>query len=206
MFAPANHDWMAIRDVMTVDGQALADRPDLREALRALPPREVASTFKTYNSRFNIGRVFRNFNEPTLALLVLDAYHRDRFSFQRKRVEGAGEAALVTLAFSEKESPTLIHDLRRGRVFSKGQLVIEARTGRVRRTVLTGKIDQMRLELTTVYAPDERLEMWVPAEFREHYEYGVMPKSLDTQSEYENIICHAKYTNFRRFQTSVRIK
>jgi hypothetical protein len=64
----------------------------------------------------------------------------------------------------------------------------------------------MRLELTTLYAPDERLEMWVPGEFREHYEYGVMPKSLDTQSEYEDIICHAKYTNFRRFETSVRIK
>src|SRR5687768_13232923 len=36
MFAPAGDAWMAIRDVIDVDGHAVANRPDLREALRLL--------------------------------------------------------------------------------------------------------------------------------------------------------------------------
>ena len=97
MFAPARHDWMTVRDVLSVDGRAVQDRPDLREALRTLPAYRVAETFKTHNSRYNIGRTFRNFNEPTLSLLVLDDHHRARFSFSRRRVERAGDATLVVL-------------------------------------------------------------------------------------------------------------
>jgi hypothetical protein len=209
MFAPANHDWMAIRDVLAVNGQPLGDRPDLREALQTLPARDVASTFKSYNSRFNIGRTFRNFNEPTLALLVLDSHHRDRFSFGRKRVERSADTVLVTLTFAERESPTLIHDMKRGRVFSKGELVVEAGTGRIRRAVLTAKIAELRVELTTTYSPDDRLGMWVPTQFRERYEYGVAPNAAHDvvpRSEYEHILCEATYTNYRRFETSVRVK
>jgi len=204
MFAPANHDWMAIRDVVAVDGKPVGDRPDITEALRTLPARDVAATFKKYNSRFNIGRTFRNFNEPTLSLLVLDDQHRHRFSFDRKRVEND----LVTLAFTEKDSPTLIFDLKRGRVFSKGELIVEARTGRVRRTVLNAKISDVKLQLTTEYSPDKRLGIWVPTVFREQYEYGVATSdslSID-RAEYENILCEAKYSNYRRFETTVRIR
>jgi hypothetical protein len=209
MFAPASRNWMAIRDVVAVDGQALGDRPDLSEALQDLPAREVASTFKSYNSRFNIGRTFRNFNEPTLALLVLDGHHRDRFSFGRHRVDRSGDTVLVTLTFAERESPTLIHDTKRGRVFSKGELVVEAGSGRIRRAVLTAKIAELRVELTTTYSSDDRLGMWVPTHFRERYEYGVAPNlahDVVSRSEYEHILCEAAYTNYRRFETSVRIK
>ena len=72
MFAPADRTWMAIRDVTQVDGKPVDHRPDLKSALQTLPAQQVAGTFKTYNSRFNLGRVIRNFNEPTLSLLVLD--------------------------------------------------------------------------------------------------------------------------------------
>ena len=208
MFAPANHDWMAIRDVLAVDGNTLRDRPDLRESLQMLPAHDVAAKFKEYNSRYNIGRTYRNFNEPTLTLLVLDEHHRARFSFDRKRVERMGDAILVTIAFTEQESPTLIHDPKRGRVFSKGELIVEAGSGRVRRTMLTAKNEDVRLELTTTYSADERLGIWVPTLFREHYEHGAASTSrvLDSPSEYERILCEARYSNFRRFETSVRMK
>lgn len=199
MFAPATRDWMAIRDVAAVDGEPLRGRPNVREALATLPAREVAATFKEYNSRFNIGRTFRNFNEPTLSLLVLDEQHRHRFSFDRRRVERDSGTTLVTLAFTEKESPTLIFDLNRGRVFSKGELVVEAESGRVRRGVLSAKIGELSLELTTDYAPDERLGMWVPVTLREQYEHG-------RKDDFERIRCDARYSNYRRFETSVRIR
>jgi hypothetical protein len=207
MFAPVRHDWMTIRDVLSVDGQVVEDRPDLREALRRLPPHEVAGAFKEHNSRYNIGRTFRNFNEPTMSLLVLDDHHRGRFSFDRRRVERTGDATLVTLAFTERETPTLISDPSGGPVFVKGEVIVEAGAGRVRRVELTAKHD-VRVELTTVYAPDERLGLWVPSRFSEEYELGTRPRAWSPPSRpgYERILCEAAYTNFRRFDTSVRVK
>jgi hypothetical protein len=58
-------------------------------------------------------------------------------------------------------------------------------------------------ELRTV----NREPMWVPALFREEYEFGIPTSSrFASASQYESIFCEAKYTNFRRFATSARIK
>jgi hypothetical protein len=84
---------------------------------------------------------FRNFNEPTLSLLVLDDHHRARFSFDRQRVERVGGATLVTLAFTERDTPTLIRDPNGEPVFVKGEMTVEAGSGRVRRVQLTAKND-----------------------------------------------------------------
>ena len=208
MFAPADHDWMAIRDVLTVDGNRVVDRPDLRQALQTLPAADVAAKFKEFNSRYNIGRTYRNFNEPTLSLLVLDDHHRGRFSFSLKRAERAASVAVVVLEFTEKASPTLIHDPSRGPVFSNGELVIEPGSGRIHRAMLTAKIDGGRLELTTTYSLEPRLGIWVPLLFREQYEHGIRSteRSFTSGFDYESILCEARYANFRRFATSVRIK
>src|SRR5688500_1935884 len=111
MFAPASGDWMAIRDVISMDGTALAQRPNLREALRTLPPVEVARTFKSHNSRFNLGAISRNFNEPTLSLLLLDDRYRPHVKFTRKGVQRTGDSVWVTIGFAEQSTRTLIHDL-----------------------------------------------------------------------------------------------
>jgi len=210
MFARGGDGWMAIRDVVEIDGHAVDNRPDLRDALRRLPPGDVAQTFKDYNSRFNLGRIYRNFNEPTLSLLVFDGEHRRRFSFDRKRVEQSGDMALVTLAFTERERPTLIRDVNNRRVFSKGEVIVEAATGRIRQAVLTATIGPLRVQLTTIYAHDARLGMWVPATFHEQYEYGLPASDAkahhESGAQYETIVCEAAYINYRRFETSVRIK
>src|SRR5688500_7578537 len=101
MFAPG-YDWMAIRDVTEMDGLPVAARLDLRGALQALAAPEVARKFKAHNSRYNLGRVARNFNEPTLSLLVLDDRHRPRFSFQRERTTQVGGEERVVIAFRER--------------------------------------------------------------------------------------------------------
>lgn len=113
---------------------------------------------------------------------------------------------MVLLSFTEKERPTLIRDLTYGAVFSKGELTVEAGTGRIRRALLTAKIGPIRLELTTVYASDERLGIWVPTRFRERYEHGTPTGSPDSTSEYEDVLCEATYSNYRRFETRARIK
>lgn len=110
MFA-GGHEWMAIRDVRMVDGERRDDGPDVRLALREDPTVAVAARLKTYNSRFNVGRVSRNFNEPTLGLMVLADGHRTRFAFEKARATVAGDARLVTIAFRERTGPTLIRGL-----------------------------------------------------------------------------------------------
>lgn len=203
-FMVAGDGWMTIRDVMAVDGRAREDRPVLEEELKRLPPTQVADSFKTYNSRFNLGRTFRNFNEPTLSLLVLDDEHRSRFSFDRTTlVVRAGGRPIVVLSFTEKQRPTLIRDVTYGPVYSKGELDIEAGSGTIRRARLTASVGPMRVELTTTYEPDERLGIWVPVSFREHYLAGRRRGSL---TEREEIVCEATYDNYRRFETSIRIK
>jgi hypothetical protein len=212
MFAPASGDWMAMRDVVSIDGKSLAERPNLREALRTLPPIEVARTFKSYNSRFNLGKAARNFNEPTLSLLLLDDRYRANVKFTRKSVERRADGTWVTMGFSETLGPqTLVRDLSLQPVVSKGEFVVDAATGRVRRAHMVTTFGEMTAQLTTTYRPDERLAMWVPATFEERYQSGakitIAPDPrINLPTTYEEIRCLANYTNYRRFEVNVVIK
>lgn len=205
LFTTPEHGWMAIRDVMEVDGEPVQDRRSPLDALRTLPPERVAAEFKDSNARYNIGRTYRNFNEPTLGLLPLTDLHRPRFTFERRRMTRDGDVVLVTLEFRERESPTLIRDLKHGRLFSQGEMVVEAATGRVRRTELRVDARDLDVRLTTEYGPEERLGMWVPVRFREQYERG-SGRAGRRGGEHERIQCDATYSNYRRFETTARIR
>ena len=204
------YDWMAMRDVATIDGRPVTDRPDLQEALRRLSTPEVARQFKAYNSRFNLGRIVRNFNEPTLALLVLDPKHRGRFAFTRRRASRIDGVPVQTYGFREVSAPTLVRNLKGEPVFSTGEVTIERGTGRVRRTLLALEIGHVRMTLSTTYGHDERLDMLVPVRFGEHYEDGQPPRTrgrdVALTGKYEEIVCEAKYANFRRFEVKAIIR
>jgi len=212
MFAPASGDWMAMRDVISMDGTDLVQRPNLREALRTLPPVEVARTFKAYNSRFNLGKASRNFNEPTLSLLLLDDRYRSNVRFTRKGVKRTRDGVWVTVGFAENAGPsTLISDLSQNPAPSRGEFEVEAGTGRVRRAHMVTRIGEMTAQLTTTYAPDERLAMWVPVTFAEHYKSGetvafAPDPRIKLATTFEEIRGVAKYTNYRRFEVKVIIK
>jgi hypothetical protein len=143
-----------------------------------------------------------------MSLLVFDAFHSGRFAFERRRVERAGDVTLVTLAFVERDKPTLIVDPSGEPVFVKGEATLEAGSGRVRHIQIAATAGAVRFTLTTTYTPDRRLDMWVPSRFREDYELGIAPKAWSpaSYSPHERIHGEAVYTNFRRFDTSVRIK
>ena len=212
VFAPDGREWMAIRDVRRVDGQAVEDRRDLQTLLQSRPPRADAA-LKSRNAQFNIGRTFRNFNEPTLSLLVLDAFRRANFTFEQMRVTTSGADRLVTVAFDERPSSNpLIRDLRLEPVLSRGHLTIAAGSGEVRAASVDVTIGEVRAHLETTYARDEKLTLMVPTIFRERYQRGVEPASiagrapLAAAGAYEDISCEARYTNYRRFEATARIK
>ncbi len=210
-------DWMTIRDVRSVDGVKAPRGQDVLGALRRSDTRDVATQFKRDNSRFNIGRTFRNFNEPTLSLLVLDDRYRDRFSFERTNTRREGTSTTATFAFREEAAPTLIRDSSGGNVFASGELVVDAESGRVMQAVLRVAPDGVEMTLSTDYVPSTHLGMLVPSRFREHYVNGTpphdarpVPGARQAQRQfgsfYEEIVCEATYRDFRRFEVKARIR
>ena len=129
LFAAAERGWMAIRDVKEVDGAPLTGTTDVRATLRTLPAEQVADRMKSYNARYNIGRITRNINEPTLALLVLDATHRPRFRFKAEKPRQVSGRELVPLTFKERERPTLIRSPAGASIYTSGDLMVEPAAG-----------------------------------------------------------------------------
>ena len=209
IFTAPSRGWMAIRDVQTVDGTAAPERTNVREILRTLPVTQVGEQMASYNARYNIGRITRNFNEPTLALLSLDEAHRSRFRFDTKKRDDVGGHALIWLEFQEKERPTLIRSVQGRPVFMKGELLVEIANGRIWQSRLTASVDGITVELATEYTFDERLGLMLPIVFREFYEKGKPAAQARTEPPgllYEQITCEAKYSNFRRFEVFSRIR
>jgi len=209
-FIEGDGAWMAIRNVASVDGVAVEDRPDLRAALLNQNAGQVARSFKSFNSQFNIGRLFRNFNEPTLALGVLDPKRAAAMEFSRKGARVRDGATLVTLGFRERRSAeAFVYDLLMRPAPVDGEIVVEAGTGRIRSTVLKVSVGSVKAELSTVYGHDLKTDLWVPVNFMEYYEDGTdQPAAfrLLRGMLHEVIRCESTYTNFRRFTATARIK
>jgi hypothetical protein len=212
LFAPQTEQWLAVRDVISVDGQPLTDRPNVSALLATMRPSDVAMTVATHNSRFNIGRTVRNVNEPTLGLLILDADRQSSVVFDVKRTDVDRGTRVATIAFHEQGPRTLIvmfHDALPAAASSSGEIVAEEQTGRVRRTEIKTKLGSVSVDLATTYVAEPALDMWVPATFREHYEDGVYQHDAKNRfgaPGYEEILCEARYSHFRRFETTGHIK
>jgi hypothetical protein len=198
-YVAADRDWIAVHDIAEVNGRPVADREDLRQLLlQGAELRGITQKVAARNASFNIGHVFRNFNEPTMALRVLDNEPLRNFTFDRRGVVEAGTDTLVTLAFRERGRPTIVRGERQRNLESRGELTIEASTGRVRRTVFEVADGPLRARLETTYTHEPRLDLWVPSTFSERYD-------LARPGEKETVLCEATYTNYRRFATSGRI-
>jgi hypothetical protein len=197
-FIPADAAWLAVHDFTEVDGTPVADREDLRALLQKGETSSIVRTVLTRNARFNLGSIVRNFNEPTLALLILEPKRVNGFSFDREEILQVAGRTKVRLSFRERDRPTLVRDANGRPVYARGELTIDAETGRVEHTVIELVDGPILARLTTTYAFDEKVEMWVPAAFAERYER--------TKGEREVILCDADYTNYRRFEVTARIK
>jgi hypothetical protein len=201
-FLPADREWIAVHDIAVVDGEPVPDRETLQALLQRGPLQSVRHDVIERNARYNIGAVTRNFNEPTLALLVLEPVRASTFDFSADRVfdDGTG-IKLTTLRFSEKrDTPaTFIRGPQGQATQAKGDFIVEVGTGRIRQTHFTLDFSATSVRLTTYFVREAGSGLWLPALFQEHYE-----RLKD--GPHEVISCEAKYTNFRRFEVLGRIK
>jgi hypothetical protein len=197
LWLPNESNWIAVRDVVTVDGVArpAADRRVQRALGNASVSVDQLKQLAAENGRYNIGQIVRTFNEPTLALLLLDSHYRHRFSFKRGKRETIGGRRAVTYDFIERARPTLIQDRRRD-VPARGTLWIDEAAGQVLQTTLALQHEAGRLQgqMTVRYDAHRQFSVLVPVEMRETY-----------ASSGEEINAIATYSNFRRFETAGRL-
>jgi hypothetical protein len=197
-FLPAESTWIAVRDVRAVDDAAVTDPNNIRALIDRAPLARLGAVIAEKNSRFNIGHISRTFNEPTLALLVVTGKHRQRFRFDRAHVS-TGASPRVTLTFKERDRPTLVSGMNGAPVFSHGEMVVDAATGRIEHTSVSFQFQTVTAEIETTYAEDAHVGMWVPTMMRETYEQTA-------RGHEEAIRCVSNYTNYRKFDTTVIIK
>jgi hypothetical protein len=155
------------------------------------------------SARYNIGRVRRNVNVPTFALMMVRASEQSRFSFE-KREEGRLAGMLTwALAFEERARPTLIRGSGGADLPATGIISVDPASGRVIETQFSTDepSTQVRTHITVKYRPNQKLGIWVPIEMRERYH--VRPANSFAE---QHIDCVATYSNFRRFEVNVKLR
>jgi VWFA-related protein len=190
--APSGDGWIGLRDVYTVDGRPTREYTDrLRQAFLAAPDNilRAAQALSEESARHDIGFVQRNTNVPTSALLFVRVANQSRFVFASQGEQIIDGVRVVQLAYSERQSPTLIRgdgvDLP-----VEGALWIDPQTGRVLKSVLRLDIAGTLGEITVTYRPTQSPDgIWLPTEMSEVYTDG--PRRLE---------CKARYASFRKFE------
>ena len=195
-------DWIGVRNVVEVNGRRVADQRDGIQAILRGSTRDRRSRVRALadeSARYNVGAVYRNFSDPTLAALFLDPATQHRFSFWEAGSDVIDRVKVVRLAYREVLKPTRI---RRDDIdlFANGSVWAD-QNGRIVRTTLeivdsgpsaTGSVTG---SVTVNFRIEARLGFLVPYRMDETY----------LQATGQRITSTATYSNFRRFETSGRI-
>lgn len=152
-------------------------------------------------ARYNLGAVGRTFNDPTLALMFVGEELRSRFRFFRDDRRTDKGQTVTRLRFQEVSRPSLIRDERDDiDADIKGWMDV-ADDGRVLQTELSVAIATRVVARVRVdFAFDQHLGMLVPVAMNEDY------RNDDGSSRGVTLIaCTARYSSYRRFDSSIRI-
>lgn len=206
VYADAIHGWLGFRDVIEADGHRIADREDrLARVLMGSEGRfDEARRLSDESARFNLGNIQRNFNVPTTGLFFFTSENLDRFKFAARRVADDGT---WEIDFRETSKPTLIRTPDGEPVASTGTIWVRPEDGVVVRTVLEVDVLMRRWNppqhgkgrIDVRYSRVDSVGTWLPASMDESFE-ATRKDSWDKETG------HADYTNYRTFQTTVRIR
>ena len=189
--------WFAIRDIREVDGAAVEERSGIAAVFKAPRARlrAVAFALAAEQSKYNLGRVERNINVPTLPLLFLLPDQQARFRFRAVGEDETPGIPVSVLSYEERDRPTIIRTPTGRSVVARGKLWIDPSSGEVRKTeLLTNEPRGLRAVISVSYERDARLELLVPVAMQESY------VTAD-----EEITASATYSNFRRFEADAKI-
>ena len=130
--------WIGFRDVVEVDGEPVQDRRDRLTKLftDSAAPMPEATRIANESARFNVGPISRNFNVPTMALLLFRPENLSRFTFTRRGTERIDGVETWEVAFRETRRPTMVMTRAGKDVPLEGSLWIVPADGTVVRTRL----------------------------------------------------------------------
>jgi len=149
------------------------------------------------NARFNLGPVIRTLGDPTFTLRFLAASTQTRFAFNRVGTERVRTATATKLGYRELKAPSVVK-LDGQDALSSGTMWVDPADGSVLRTDLRLRkpnSNEIAAAVTVDFQQDRQLQVWVPYRMTEQY----VARSGQT------LIGSGSYTNFRRFDTSVRV-
>ena len=188
--------WLPFRDVFEVDGRRLRDRDDRMVRLLLKPTRsstERAQRIMAESTRYNLGRITRTINIPTLGVILLKPGLRERFAITADGTEILSGRATWKLAFEERARPTLVKNVAGMDLTMRGTIWADPASGVILKTSMWVADAAVLATVTVDFREDEAMALWVPAQMTEHYRAA-------TGSE--EIRCTATYSNYRKFTVS----
>ena len=200
---PAQAGWMGFRRVVKVNGKTIKDRGVPLGQLMlegASDDFDQARLLLADSAAYNLGAP-RTINLPNLPLELLHPRHRHRFTQEiYSRREKIGGTQTVLLRFNEISAPTIIQMPNIGDMKSVVWAWIEPSTGRLLRAQVDTKDARLGgspfvAEIRVDFRKDQKLGWLVPFEMSERFYVGRASTGSGT----------AKYSNYRRFETSARI-
>jgi hypothetical protein len=213
VFVPlaASDEWQAFRNVVSVDGEAVAGAQGRLERVFGSAPRSIiaqARALAEEGARYNLGPLHRNFNAPTMPLQYLHRSRRDTVRFDKRGEETAGNAQAWVVRFREDRHGTLIRSTDGRAIPVEGQMWIVPADGRIIRASLVAKDflpagpggKSSRAELDVTWREEPKFGLWVPGEMRERY----AGPWTDGSTRYD-ISGTAVYSNYRRFNVDMRL-
>jgi hypothetical protein len=192
--------WASYRDVFEVNGRKVRDHEERLLALFSKPSPDVhaqARALLVASAEYNIGRVTRTMNLPTLPLLFLLPANQSRFTFKLGTKQTIGATETVEVLFSEVARPTLVSGPKGADLPTSGRFWIGPSQGTVVRS--EARLDfgpEAEAAVTTDYRPEPALAMWVPAEMKERYADVPDAKVRTFPDTFEGV---ARFAKFRKF-------
>jgi hypothetical protein len=198
MWLPDEDLWISVRNVLSVDRRPVTDSTQRLDKILSQPGFDYVTAFhrlQAESARYDIGQVWRTTGNPSLVLRFFLPRNQSHFRFGIAGQERKGNRSLVKIAFAEIAQPTFIN-FNGQDVTSSGTAWIDPVDGTITRTNLEVKTPTpMDVSIVVDYQRDERLQLWVPSLMEERYAQGF--GDLTT--------CSARYSHFRRFETSGRV-
>jgi VWFA-related protein len=197
--------WLSYRDVAEVDGEPIRNRTDRVRELLLTSAAQRADQFRRVNAesaRYNLGALRREMNLPTVTLSLLRRPNHPRFQFKRAKDETIEGRPCRVLAYTEKQTPTLLGTPGGNNVYIYGRIWIDQADGRVHRTELRFERGWQggRSYIRVDFKPLEGLTILVPALMWEWYEGGDQLGRIG--GDITAIQGLATYGKIRRFQVT----
>jgi len=191
------------RDVQTMDGKSVRD--DASRFLRLFQPPTNASLASALQLTQDGGRYYVSprlqvFDELLGPLALLRDENQAKATFKLEGIKKADGAEIATLHFAEVARSHVINSPIDEP--ATGRLVLDVRTGAVRRTELVISNRNVNFRIAVVYALDSALGFWLPSSMTAQADVSAAGSgSQDSRGQFlnerESLEASATYANFR---------